>query len=144
MTHSTPSTPEWASVPLTVTSTGAVRQPIGNTVVSAGATASMLMTWSVQSETLPATSTARVRIRCGPFVESGTFEPLGPFCVGAPSRLHSTWSTPDVMSTARTSKLVGARCQPLVAAGVVAVEASVGSTVSIRSVSARQPDALPE
>ena len=45
------------------------------------------------------------------------------------------------MSTALTSTLVGARCQPPRSALGVGVEASVGSTVSIRSVSDRQADA---
>ena len=38
--HWTSSTPEWASVPFTVTSTGVVRQPVGSTVVSVGSTVS--------------------------------------------------------------------------------------------------------
>jgi hypothetical protein len=132
-------TADCASAPVTLTFNGAVCQPLGMAVVSVGTSVSIRIAWSVQAETLPATSTARVRSRCAPSPEIATGEWLGPLWIGAPSRIHSTRCTPDVMSTALTSTLSGAPNQP-----VATVVASVGRTVSIHSGSERQPETLPE
>ena len=98
----TETTPEWASEPVTVMPRPARCQPPGATVSSVGSTVSTFTVWSCHTETLPATSKARVRRMCEPSPMICTSVSLAPLWIAPPSSCHSMWSTPDTGSTAET------------------------------------------
>ena len=89
--HSTWSTPESASVPVTSTFAGTLRQAVvPEKVVSPGAVRSIRTVSARQPESLPSASTARVSKVCSPSAAITALpSPSGGLIVAPPSTVHS-------------------------------------------------------
>ena len=64
------------------------------------------------AETLPTSSTTRVRKLCMPWVPIRTIVPSGPEPGVSASICHSTWSTPESASVPSTLRSTACGCQP--------------------------------
>ena len=122
--HSTRSTPESASVPLTVTLTGPFCQPTGVTVVSAGSVSS-IFTVSLRSVRLPASSTAAVSSWCVPVPVTVAELPV----VQEPPPTRHSVCTSEVASVPVRATLTGPFCQAVVGGMVV----FAGTVASMRT-----------
>ena len=142
--HSTRSTPEPESVAETVIATGETRQVLETVVVvstggvASPVTASMVKLSVRQPELLPAASSTRVSSVWAPLPVTVAVAPAAPVWSAPPSTRHSTAAIEECASVPVTATVYG------LSSGEVGVAVVLtGGRVSIRTCSARQPDALP-